>query len=327
MNIFECENRRDAAMAEMRAVVVDDGVAGRLKLGEVPRPSPQPSEALVRVAAISLNRGEVKTALGATNGFRPGWDFAGTVERASADGNGPAVGTRVVGMMAFGAWADYVAVSPLAIAALPAGVSLEAAATLPVAGLTARAALAMGPQREGRRVLITGASGGVGTLAIQLAKLQGAEVTAAIRSARNEALVRQLGASNVAIGDDLAGADSFGPYDLILESVGGNTLGRALNLLGGGGTCVLFGASGSATTTFDASRFRVGGTSLYGLVMQYELARTPPSVGLAELLRLLAAQKLDPVIERRGPLADIAQVADDLMQRRFVGKAVLSIEV
>ena len=137
--------------------------------------------------------------------------------------------------------------------------------------------------------------------------------------------MKQLGADNAAIGEHLAGADSFGPYDLILETVGGDTLARALNLLNPGGTCVLFGASAGATTTFDAARFRVGGTSLYGLVMQYELARTPPSVGLAELLNLLAASKFDPAIERRGALSDIADVADALMQRRFAGKAVLTV--
>ena len=88
---------------------------------------------------------------------------------------------------------------------------------------------------------------------------------------------------------------------------------------------MLFGASAGAATTFDASRFRVGGTSLYGLVMQYELARTPPSIGLAELLRLLAEQKFDSVIERRGALSEIAGIADELMRRRFVGKAVLTV--
>src|SRR5205823_4294320 len=128
------------------------------------------------------------------------------------------------------------------------------------------------------------------------AKLKADIVTAAIRNAAHEGLVKRLGADNAAIGDDLAGADVFGPYDLILESVGGHTLARALNLLSPGGTCVLFGASATAATTFDAARFRVGGTTLYGLVMQYELARTPPSVGLTELLNLLGAKRFDPVI-------------------------------
>lgn len=311
----------------MHAVVVDDRVSGRMRLSEVQRPAPQRSEVIVRVHAVSLNRGEIKTALGAPNGFRPGWDFAGVVEQAAGEGSSPPVGTRVVGLMPFGAWADYVAVSPLAIAPLPDNVSFEAAATLPVAGLTAWAALSVGPQREGRRILITGASGGVGTLAIQLAKLQGAEITAAIRNPAHEPLVQRLGATHAAIGEAVDSAEEFGPYDLILESVGGQALGRALSLLAPGGTCVLFGASSGATTTFDASRFRVGGTSLYGLVMQYELTRTPPSIGLRDLLELLGQQKLDPVIERRGSIADIASVADDLMQRRFVGKAVLNVDL
>ena len=128
-------------MAEtMQAVVVDDRVPGRMRLGEVPRPTRQTSEVLVRVHAISLNRGEIKTALAAPAGFRPGWDFAGVVEQAADDGSSLPVGTRVVGLMPFGAWADYVAVAPLAIAPLPDHVGFEAAATLPVAGLTARAA-------------------------------------------------------------------------------------------------------------------------------------------------------------------------------------------
>src|SRR5947207_11884390 len=103
----------------MKAVVVDDGTAGRLRLGNIPCPAPQPNEVLVRVHAVSLNRGEVKTALGAPNGFRPGWDFAGIVEQAAADGSGPPRGARVVGLMPFGGWAEYVAISPLAVAIIP----------------------------------------------------------------------------------------------------------------------------------------------------------------------------------------------------------------
>src|SRR5205807_527972 len=91
-------NKEDDGMAgiTMTAVVVDDGAAGRLRIAAVCRPAPQPNEVVVRVGAVSLNRGDVKTALGAPNGFRPGWDFAGTVESAAADGSGPKAGTRVV---------------------------------------------------------------------------------------------------------------------------------------------------------------------------------------------------------------------------------------
>lgn len=308
----------------MRAVVTDAATPGRLKLIEAPRPEPAAGEALIRVEAVSLNRGEVKTALAAPDGFRPGWDFAGVVERAAADGAGPKASARVVGMAFFGGWARYVAAPVQTLAELPATVSFENAVTLPVAGLTARAALLMGPQAPGRRVLITGATGGVGVLAIQLAVAQGARVTASIRSADKEMLVRDLGAHQAAIGENLAGAAALGPYDLILESVGGETLGAALSLLAPGGTCVLFGASQSSTTAFDAARFRVGGTSLYGLVMQYELTRTPPAAGLAELAAMVAAGRLRPVIGARGSITDIAQASADLMARRFQGKAVLT---
>jgi NADPH:quinone reductase len=242
----------------------------------------------------------------------------------AVDGSGPAAGTRVVGVMPFAAWSEYVAAPALAVAEVPKAVGLDDAATLPVAGLTSRAALAIGSPKPGRRVLVTGASGGVGVIAIQLAAAQNADVTAAIRNPTNETLMRSLGARHVAVGEDLEGTTD--PFDLILESVGGRTLGNALGLLAPGGTCVLYGASQNAITTFDTSRFRVGGTSLYGLVMQYELARMPPSVGLGELLALVDQEKLRSVIEVRAPLADIARVADDLMQRRFSGKAVLSVD-
>jgi len=308
---------------EIRAVVVDDAVPGRLRLAPVAPPEPKPGEALVKVAAISLNRGEVKTAMAAAPGWRPGWDFAGTVVEAAADGSGLPVGTRVVGFAPVGAWAEYLASPRLAMAPLSDAVSFEAAATLPVAGATALHALRRGPKTAGRRVLITGASGGVGVYAIQLAVGAGDEVTAAIRSPANEALVRSLGAKHVTIGETLA-ADA-GPFDLIVESVGGRTLGTALGLLAPGGTCVNLGSSEGATVEFDLTKFRgAGGTTLYGLAMFYELQHEPPSATLAELAGLVADGKLKPVIERRGSVSEIAEVALELMERRFTGKAVLT---
>jgi NADPH2:quinone reductase len=306
---------------EIRAVVVEG--AGRLAVANVAPPEPGPGEALIQVAAISLNRGEVKTALAASPGWRPGWDFAGTVVRAAADGKGPAAGARVVGVAPAGAWCEYVAASPFALAALLDAVSFEAAATLPVAGGTALHALRRGPRKPGRRVLITGASGGVGVYAIQLAAGEGAEVTAAIRSPAHEALVRGLGAQHVTIGETLAG--DVGPFDLIVDSVGGRTLGTALGLLAPGGTCVTLGSSEGAAVEFDLTKFRgAGGVTLYGLAMFYETQHEPPSVALTELTAMMAAGKLRPVIERRAPIDDVAEVAQALISRRFTGKAVLS---
>jgi NADPH:quinone reductase-like Zn-dependent oxidoreductase len=208
------------------------------------------------------------------------------------------------------------------LAALPDAVPFELAATLPVAAGTAACALSKGPQKPGRRVLVTGASGGVGVYAIQLAALAGDEVTAAIRNPDHEPLVRRLGAAQVTVGAELAG--DIGPFDLILESVGGRVLGTALGLLAPGGTCVVFGASERAVTEFDASKFRAGGTTLYGLSMFWEMQFEPPAVILARLAALAAEGKLDPVIERRGPIEAVDEVARELIDRRFVGKAVLT---
>ena len=146
-------------MSTNRAVVVDPDAAGRLVIRPVPEPAPDRGEAIVRVQAISLNRGEVRRSGMAAAGWRPGWDLAGLVERAAADGSGPRVGTRVVGMLLEGAWAERVAVPTHALAQLPDKVTVSQAATFPVAGLTALHALAKGGLLLGRRVLVTGATG------------------------------------------------------------------------------------------------------------------------------------------------------------------------
>src|SRR5215472_6163632 len=140
----------------MRAVVVDPSGAGRLAIREVDAPQPAPSELLVRVKSISLNRGDVREAHFAADGSRIGWDFAGAVERAAADGSGPMAGTRVVGTQPTGAWAELVAAPAVAVAPLPDSVSFAQAATLPIAGLTALYALERGGPLLGRTALVTG---------------------------------------------------------------------------------------------------------------------------------------------------------------------------
>jgi NADPH:quinone reductase len=302
----------------MQAVAVI--APGQLGLVEVPDPAVSPGQVLVAVKAFSLNRGETKTALDAASGHRPGWDFSGVVEA----GEGVAPGTRVVGMLAAGAWAEKIVASPMMLAPIPDAVSFQQASTLPVAGLTAVHSLRKRGELAGRKVLITGASGGVGVFAIQLAAAAGAEVTAAIRNPANEALVRRLGAKNAAVGD-IEAARAFGPYDLILESVGGQTLGGALGMLNPQGVCVLFGASDNPVTTFNAQQFRVGSTTLYGLYLGEELTRDPPGPALGDLAARIAAGTLDPMVEVEAPWAEIGRVADDLIARRFSGKAVLTV--
>jgi NADPH:quinone reductase len=155
---------------QVRAVIVDPAAPGKLAIKPVELRDPDREEVAVRVTAISLNRGETQRAVQqAEPEWRPGWDFVGVVETAAADGSGPAPGTRVVGILPSGAWAERVNCRTHAVAPLPAAVGDAEAATLPVAGLTALHALRQGGLLLGRKVLVDGASGGVGHLACQLA--------------------------------------------------------------------------------------------------------------------------------------------------------------
>ncbi len=307
-----------------RAVVVDPEAPGRLVIRAVPDPVPDRGEAVVRVKALSLNRGEVRRASMAAAGWRPGWDLAGTVERAATDGSGPRAGARVVGLLPEGAWAERVVVPTQALAELPEKVTFAQAATFPVAGLTALYALAKRGPLLARRVLVTGATGGVGDFAVQLARLGGAHVTASVRRAEQAAMVRQAGAHEVVVGDEIPPSPK---YDLVIESVGGRTLGTALAALERGGVCVTLGVSAAAEVTFDTRTFFVGGrATLYGFYLFVELGQEPAGDGLRRLAELVAAGQIAPRISLERPWADIGQVAQDLMARRFPGKAVLTLD-
>jgi NADPH:quinone reductase-like Zn-dependent oxidoreductase len=306
------------------AVVVDPDAPGRLVIRPVPEPAPDRGEAIVRVRAISLNRGEVRRAGMAAAGWRPGWDLAGVVERAAVDGSGPSAGERIVGYLPEGAWAQRVAVPKSNLAVLPDKVTFSQAATFPVAGLTALLALGKGGPLLGRRVLVTGATGGVGDFAVQLARLAGAHVTASVRRADQVPAVRELGAHDVLVGDEIPRSPK---HDLIIDSVGGRTLGSALAALERCGVCVTLGVSASAEVTFDAREFFVTGrTTLYGFYLFTEFGSEPASVGLRRLAQLVAAGQLAPHISLERPWKEIGQVAQDLMARRYQGKAVLVLD-
>lgn len=310
----------------MRSVVVDPDSQANLALAEVEEPSPSPSEALVRVAAVSLNRGEVRRAETGERGFRPGWDLAGTVERAAVDGSGPPEGSRVVGFLPSGAWAQLAAVPTDAVATLPEEVSFEEAATLPVAGLTALYALEEGGNLLGRTVLVTGASGGAGQFGVQLARAAGARVVGLVRREEHVGLVEEAGAHEVVVDAAGASARERGPYHLILESVGGEVLGNALSMLATGGTCVSFGVSAAAEATFDARTFYLtGGPRLYGFILFHEVLARPAAGGLYRLARMVAEGTLRPHIEVQAPWTEVGEVATRLIERGYTGKAVLHV--
>ncbi len=308
----------------MKAVVVERAAPGGLNLSEVPDPEPLPFEALVRVGAISLNLGEVRRTKNKPDGWRPGWDFAGTVERAAPDGSGPPAGARVVGMLDEGAWAERLAVPTKNLAALSDGVTFERAATLPIAGLTALYALGKRGSLLGRRVLVTGASGGVGIFATQLARLGGARAAALVhRPEKRDAVVPY--ADDVYVGADASAARDGGPYDLILESVGGEVFAGALQLLARDGLLVTFGTSAESRSTIDVAPFYAhGGRSIYGFIIFHELEREPAGLGLARLAALLAAGTLDVHIDDVLPIARIGEAAERLWNRGVTGKLVVT---
>src|SRR5204862_7962436 len=165
-----------------------------------------------------------RAVLQAEPGWRPGWDFVGGTETAAADGSGPSPGTRVVGILPAGAWAERVNCRTHAVAALPDAVGDGEAATLPVAGLTALHALRQGGLLLGRKVLVDGASGGVGHLACQLAQAAGALVWGQVRREEQRARVAAWTGGRVVVSRDLAAAREFGAYWLILDSLGGAAL-------------------------------------------------------------------------------------------------------
>jgi NADPH2:quinone reductase len=267
-------------MVTNHAVVVDRAVPGTLTIREVALPAPSPSEALVRVMAVSLNRGETRRAMDAADDWYPGWDLAGVVAEAAADGSGPPTGARVVGLTRSGAWAEYVGVSTNALAELPDAVTFARAATLPVAGLTALYSLTKGGFLLHRRVCVTGATGGVGDFAIQLARLAGAAVIAQVRRPDQVAAVKRIGADAVVIGEETAAFAQHAPYDLVLESVGGKCFTAALANLAKGGVFVTLGGSASHEATCDFRRFRqIGHATLYGFMLFEELVLQPASAG------------------------------------------------
>jgi NADPH2:quinone reductase len=298
----------------MLALVADRSTPSGVSLREAPDPHPGPSDVLVQVKAVSLNRGEVRRLPARAEGTIPGWDVAGVM----------ADGTRVVGLAGEGGWAELAAVPAERLVPLPDDVSFEAASTVPVAGLTAIRALEVGGPLLGRRVLITGAAGGVGRFAIQLAKRAGAHVTGVVRSAERGAGLRELGADELITELEPEGE----PFDLLLESVGGASLAAALTRVGPQGTVVAFGASSPEPTTFEVSRFyNRGGARLYGLRVFDELViHRSAQRDLTLLVGELAAGRLDPQIDLTTSWRDADTAIAALMERRVAGKAVLTID-
>jgi NADPH:quinone reductase-like Zn-dependent oxidoreductase len=284
---------------------------------DAPDPEPARDELVIAVEAYSINRGEVILLRGpAREGWRPGSDVAGRVVVGAADGSGPPVGARVVGHAEQGGWAERVAVPSRAAAALPDAVSFEDAATLGVAALTALRLLRRAGDVAGRRLLVTGASGGVGHFLTELAIGRGAEVTAVSR--RGDRL-RALGATVVA-------AIGGGPYDAVFESVGGESLAAAVGVTAPGGLVLWLGQASGEPSTLDFFA-SVGGDGPPAAIVPFSYWRTGArdADDLATLARLVAGGRLHPEVGVVADWAETPRLLRALADRELVGNAVLRV--
>ncbi|RSN02112.1 alcohol dehydrogenase [Nonomuraea sp. WAC 01424] len=274
---------------------------------------------MVEVHRTSINFSELRHMGRLPEGTVLGYDAAGVVLRAAADGTGPAEGTRVAAFGA-GAWAERAAFDTGSIAAVPDGVDLAVAAAVPMSGLSALRSLRAAGASPGSRVLVTGASGSVGRLAVQLARLAGAHVIASVSTPeRARTLPPSVTAPPVEVA---AGRDGVAPVDVVIEVVGGETLVAAWGLLKPGGNLQSVGwASGRPAVFPPGSTFSLGparSLNSFGDV-------TSPGPDLTFLLDLVATGRLSVEIGHRESWERLKQAAAAQLDRTITGKIVLDI--
>jgi NADPH:quinone reductase-like Zn-dependent oxidoreductase len=329
----------------MKAVVVDGYGPKHVHVREVARPEVADDELLVRVRASSLNRIEWYGASGTPYLTRPmqgvrkpkdprlGIDFAGTVAAVGRDVREFRTGDAIFGRAA-GALAEYVCVSASdregfaerqASARIPEGVTFEEAAALPVAGITALQGLRdHGGLQAGQRVLVNGASGGVGTFAVQVAKALGAEVTAVCSTGKVE-LVRSLGADHVV---DYTREDftrSSRRYDILFDVAGGRSWRATTRVLEREGTVVLVGGPkrNMLGPLAHIAKFLIAGKLSSRKVVFFLAKINRPD--LETLADLVVAGKVRSVVERTYPLSETAEALRYIGEGHACGKVVITV--
>ncbi|MGI5125618.1 zinc-binding dehydrogenase [Pseudonocardia sp. CA-107938] len=305
----------------MQALVHDPQAPAALRRVELPDPVPAPDQVLIDVHAVALNRLDLDYPDSVYGpGGVPGVDAAGTVVVPAADGSGPAVGSRVATFAIGGAFATQRAVPARDVGVLPGGVTFVGGAALPGAGVTALQALRRFGTLLGRRLLVTGAAGGVGRFAVQLGALAGAHVVAQVGAPERAAGLVELGAAEIV--HDLDGLE---PVHAVVDNVGGPMLAAAVSALAVDGLALAVGQAGGEPTTFDfeAERIRGGRRA----VEVFTVGTFTDGVGpdIEALARLVAAGRLDPQIGWQGPWDRAAEAATALRERRVAGKAVLEV--
>ena len=314
------------------------GPADGFRLEQIPVPVPRRGEVVLRVEATSLNAGDVRLMLGDPLLVRPiygltrpkhpvrGMEVVGTVVAVGPQAIGAELGERVVGeLVGGGGLASHVAVPASRLVPIRPDVTAEAAACLPVAGGTAWQALERGAVASGHRVLVIGASGGVGTFAVQLAALRGAEVWA-LCGERNRTLVEELGAArtfdyrSVQPGSPELGD---GRFDAVIDIAGTAPLRDLQRLVRAGGAVVLVSGEGGRVL---GPVGRILGAALRSIGSKRPLrplAAVAKTDVLSELVGLAASGALKPVIERTYPFADARAALAHVDAGHTVGKVVV----
>jgi NADPH:quinone reductase-like Zn-dependent oxidoreductase len=327
-----------AIPATMRAIVQDRyGLPDVLRLCQVPTPAVDDDRVLIRVQASSLNIFDwhmstgtpymARMMAGLTKPKRPipGADAAGVVVHVGANVEGFQVGDEVFGDIGFGAFAEYASVNPRAITHKPAGIGFDQAAAVSLAGLTALQGLRdVGGLEAGQRVIVNGASGGVGTFAVQIAKALGAEVTAVCSTGKVET-ARSIGADEVIdyTKDDFTETER--DYDVLFDNAGNQPWSDTSRVLRGGGISVaITGPKHAVMGPFRNLAFR----KLLSRLGNKRFAWFTAAVRRADLDTLagmLESGSIVPVIERRYPLAEVPDAMRYLGEGHAHGKLVITI--
>jgi NADPH:quinone reductase-like Zn-dependent oxidoreductase len=311
-----------------------------VEVDQVTKPTPKDDEVLVRVHASSVNRADYYALGGVAVLMRPmiggflrpkdehvGGDFAGIAEAVGKDVTDVQPGDEVYGVRT-GAFAQYVS-AKMAVAQKPVNVSFEEAAAVPIAGLTALEAVRdHGRLQPGRRVLVNGASGGVGSFAVQIAKALGAGHVTAVCSARNVERARALGADTVVDYGQEDYTRSGEQYDLIVDVAGTHSWRQNLRVLKRGGTVVLAGMPSGNHFTGPLGRLaRLWLTSRIGRGRRLVFFVCKPNrANLATLRELIEDGKVRPPIDRVYPLTEIADALDAMGAGHTQGKLVVRID-
>jgi NADPH:quinone reductase-like Zn-dependent oxidoreductase len=337
----DCEQLTAAQGDKMKAIVYCDYGLANLKLEEIAKPVPNDDQVLVKVRAASVNpydwhfiEGTPKimrlgVGLRKPTDTRLGVDYAGTVEAVGKDVTQFKPGDEVFGGRG-GAFAEYVCPRAVrAIAIKPANITFEQAASVNIAGITALQALRdSGKVQPGQKVLINGASGGVGTFAVQIAKTFGADVTG-VCSTRNVDLVRSLGADRVIDYTKEDFAKSGQRYDAILDNVPNHSLSDCRGILTPQGKYVMIGAGGPNDSRWVGPFGRV----IHALVLSPFISQQMGMMmadtsqkDLTILADLMQSGKVKPVIDRTYKLSEVPEAIRYLEEGHARGKVVITLE-